>query len=93
MDMKIAGAYSQYVSPPIKINQLQHQNNINVKRGTDRLSLSPHAEDYKTAMRAMSQTPDVRHDLVNNISEMIATGRYNISAHDVAAKIFHGLGN
>ena len=91
MDMKITGAYNQYIAPPIK-GQQYHANQVPPSRsGGDKISLSSQAEDYKTAMRAMQVTPDVRHDLVNNLRDMITNGNYNISAHDVAARIFQGL--
>ena len=91
MDMKITGAYNQYVAPPVKGQQF-HLNPASPSRsGGDKISFSSQAEDFKTAMRAMQVTPDVRHDLVNNLREMIVSGTYNISAHDVASRIFHGL--
>ena len=91
MDIKITGAYNQYIAPPVKGQQF-HTNHVSpLRSGGDKISLSSQAEDYKTAMRAMQITPDVRHDLVNSLRDMIANGNYNICAHDVAARIFHGL--
>ena len=91
MDIKITGAYNQYIAPPLKGQQF-HASLVSPSRSVgDKISLSSQAEDYKTAMRAMQVTPDVRHDLVSNIRDMISNGTYNISAHDVAARIFHGL--
>ena len=93
MDMKITGAYNQYIAPPVKGQQF-HANHVSALRnGGDKISLSSQAEDYNTAMRAMQITPDVRQDIVNNLRDMIAGGTYNISAHDVATRIFHGLEN
>lgn len=93
MDMKITGAYKQYISPPVKINHLQPQTVANVAPRGDKVSLSQQAEDYKKAFRAISLAPDVRHELVESLRDMITNGKYNISAQDVAAKIFHGLEN
>ena len=91
MDMKITGAYSQYIAPTVKGQQF-HASQIPPSRsGGDKVSLSSQAGDYKTAMRAMQVTPDVRQDLVNSLRSQIASGTYNISAHDVAARIFQGL--
>ena len=91
MDMKISGAYNQYIAPPAKGQQF-HATHVTLSRsGGDKISLSSQAEDYKTAMRAMQITPDVRHDLVNSLRDMITNGNYNVSAHDVASRIFHGL--
>ena len=91
MDMKITGAYNQYLTPPIKGHQHQaNQASASRARG-DKVSLSSQAEDYNTAMRAMQITPDVRQELVSSLRDMITNGTYNISAHDVAARIFQGL--
>ena len=91
MDMKITGAYNQYIAPPVKGQQF-HANHASPQRsGGDKISLSSQAEDYKTAMRAVQFAPDVRSDLVNSLRDMISKGNYNICPHDVAARIFHGL--
>ena len=91
MEIKITGAYSQYTAPPAKAQQF-HAIHVSPSRsGGDKISLSSQAEDYKTAMRAMQVTPDVRHDLVNYLRDKISNGSYNISGHDVASRIFHGL--
>ena len=91
MDMKITGTYNQYVTPPVKGQQV-HASQVSPSRSdSDKVSLSSQAEDYNTAMRAIMITPDVRHDIVNGLRDMIAGGTYNISAHDVAARILQGL--
>ena len=91
MDMKITGAYNQYIAPPVKGQQF-HANLASPQRSDgDKISISSQAEDYNAAIRAMQITPDVRSDLVNSLRDMITNGNYNISAHDVAARIFHGL--
>ena len=91
MDMKITGAYSQYISPPVKGQQFQVSHVPHARAGSDKVSLSSQAEDYRTAIRAMQITPDIRHELVDNLRNMITNGTYNICPHDVAARIFHGL--
>ena len=91
MDIKITGAYTQYISPLSKSQHVHASHVPQPKKAGDQISLSSQAEDYKTAMRAVQITPDVRQDLVNSLREMITNGTYNISAHDVAARIFHGL--
>ena len=91
MDIKITGAYNQYLSPPIKNHQMQANPVSQPRSHSDSVSLSSQAEDYKTAMRAIQVAPDIRLDVVNNLKEMIAAGTYNVSAHDVAARIFQGL--
>ena len=91
MDMKITGAYKQYISPPVKVNYVQPAQVAYAASKGDKVSLSQQAEDYKTAFRAINNSPEIRHELVESLRDMIANGSYNISAHDVAARIFHGL--
>ena len=91
MDMKITGAYNQYIAPPVKGQQFHASHVLPTRSSGDRISFSSQAEDYKTAMRAMQIAPEVRHDLVNSLRDRIAGGTYNICAHEVAARIFHGL--
>ena len=38
-------------------------------------------------MNAVKNTPDIRMDRVNEISAKIASGEYNVSGNDIAAKI------
>jgi len=45
------------------------------------------AKDIQIAQNALSTVPDIREDIVRNISERIANGTYTVSAHDVAKKI------
>ena len=54
----------------------------------DVVALSVQAKDYQTVRNALSKVPDVREDLVRDIAARIANGTYNVSAKDVAGKIF-----
>ena len=91
MDIKATSIYAAYQVPPARGSS----NISSPKRSTvlesDKLSLSAEAEDYKTAMRVLAQTPDVRHEVVSRIQSMIAAGTYRVSSFDVASRIFQGL--
>jgi len=54
----------------------------------DMVALSVQAKDYQFVKSALSKTPDVREDLVQSISKRIQDGTYDVSAYDVAGKIF-----
>ena len=54
----------------------------------DVVALSVQAKDYQAVRGALSKVPDVREDLVRGIAERIANGTYNVSASEVAEKIF-----
>lgn len=53
----------------------------------DQLLLSSTAQDAAVAKKALSNTPDVREDLVNSIKERIDNGTYEVDAEDFAGKI------
>ena len=53
----------------------------------DQLLLSATAQDATIAKKALSNTPDVREDLVNSIKEQIDNGTYEVDVEDFAGKI------
>lgn len=60
----------------------------------DQLFLSSTAQDTVTAKKALSNTPDVREELVNSIKEKIDNGTYEVNMDDFAGKIlekYNGL--
>jgi len=92
MDMRISNVYSAY-------NVQARRNAISVPRGTERVrpgadsvNISAQASDYQYARNAVLNAPDVRADMVSQIQNQIASGTYSVSASDVAARIFHGIG-
>ncbi|MCL1995495.1 MAG: flagellar biosynthesis anti-sigma factor FlgM [Defluviitaleaceae bacterium] len=54
---------------------------------TDHVSISATAQDFRTALEAVSKVSDVREDRVREISERINSGQYNVSSMDIASKI------
>ena len=88
MDMKITGAYSQYMAPPARGRHHHAQHAAGAQQQGDKVSLSAQANDYAAAMRAIHQTPDVRQSIVGGIREMLASGAYNVAAEDVAERMF-----
>ena len=76
-----------------KINQMQSVSKINkvtTKKPvgqTDKLELSQAGKDYQVAKSAVSEAPDIRMDLVNDIKERLANGTYNVSDEDLADKL------
>jgi len=57
----------------------------------DEVALSVKAKDYQTAKTALAKVPDVREDLVRDIAARFANGTYNVTAKDVAEKLFDQL--
>lgn len=60
----------------------------------DQLVLSSTAKDAATARKALSETPDVREDLVSSIKQRIDDGTYEVDTDDFAEKLldkYNGL--
>ena len=95
MDMRITNAYNAYSVQPTRTSTSVSAPGGRVERsmsGSDSISLSAQASDYQIARRAVANAPDVREGLVNQIRERLEAGTYNVSAFDVASRIFQGLG-
>ena len=90
MDMRISSAYSAYSLQPTR-NTTNAPRTERARIDTDRVSISTQAEDYQAVRRAVANTPDVRDDLVSSIRQMLDAGTYNVSASDVASRIFQGI--
>jgi len=90
MDMRVTSAYTAYnVQQP---KGTVHNPRMGVKRAdADKVSISSQAGDFQTARKAAMAAPDVREDLVSSIRGMLENGTYNVSANDVASRIFQGL--
>ena len=92
MDMRISNVYNAY-------SVQARRNTLSVPRGAERVrqdadsvNISSQASDYQYARSAVLNAPDIRADVVNQIQNQIASGTYSVSASDVAARIFHGIG-
>lgn len=80
------GAYTQIqqvynTTKPAKVSKTQ-------KKGfSDALSISGAGKDMQTAKTALSETPDIRTDLVNDIKAQIDAGAYGVSGESFADKL------
>jgi len=92
MDMRISNVYSAYSVQARRSNLAIPRGTERVRQGADSVDISAQASDYQYARNAVSSAPDIRSDRVSQIQNQIASGTYSVSASDVAASIFHGLG-
>ncbi|NLK21797.1 MAG: flagellar biosynthesis anti-sigma factor FlgM [Epulopiscium sp.] len=53
----------------------------------DIFALSKEGKDFQTALNAISKTPDIREEKVQEIKQKIQSGIYNVGAKEVADKI------
>ena len=92
MDMRVSSVYGAYrvqqsrPTPPVPRGAGRSQ------AAADSIDISSQASDYQYARNAVANAPDIRADLVNQIQNQLSSGTYSVSASDVAARIFHGIG-
>jgi negative regulator of flagellin synthesis FlgM len=82
----VSSIYSVYNTKPA----------ISRKKTTDAASadsynVSNEGKGYNSIYKAVMQSPDIREDKVNSISQQIADGTYNVSTQDLADKILSGF--
>lgn len=53
----------------------------------DKLEISQLGRDYQVAKAAVAQADDVREDRVKTVKKQYESGRYNVSADKLAAKL------
>ena len=68
-----------------RISKVENLNKISPAK--DDVKISSVGKDFTIAMNALKDVPDIRMDRVNEISAKIASGEYNVSGNDIAAKI------
>ena len=57
----------------------------------DKVSLSDASRDMQTAKQAVSSSPDIRLEKVNEIKQAVEDGRYEIDAGKVAEKMIGSI--
>jgi len=92
MDMRISNVYGAYSVQSTRPNPSVPRGAGRVRSDADSIDISNQASDYQYARNAVASAPDIRADLVDNLQNQISAGTYSVSASDVAARIFHGLG-
>ena len=60
--------------------------------GTDKVEISQFGKDYQIAKQAVANASDVREDKVAEMKSKIASGSYDVSAEDFAAKLAEKYG-
>lgn len=53
----------------------------------DKLEISQTGKDYQVAKQAVTATPDIREDKMNDIKQRMAAGTYNVNSQEVADKL------
>lgn len=81
----ISGIYNKQK----KVNSIDEVSGVKSKK--DVVSISNRAKDYQFAMKHLKDIPDVRMDKVEEYSERIRTGNYDVKGKDIADKIIKSI--
>lgn len=82
-----------------KVSQLYQNSSVKKTSNSDKTNqsdlfeMSRTAKDYKVARQAVSETPDIREDKLNDIKSRMAAGTYNINSEEVANKMVESYFN
>ena len=66
------------------VNQSSGTKNVHKKDG---FTLSNEAQTFKSMLQKLHNEPEVRQDKVDEFSQKIASGEYNVSAENIAASM------
>ncbi|WP_028234314.1 flagellar biosynthesis anti-sigma factor FlgM [Pseudobutyrivibrio sp. MD2005] len=61
--------------------------------GRDQVQISSTGKDYQVAKAAVSESADIREDLVADIKARIKAGTYDVSTDDFADKLLSNYGS
>lgn len=80
----ISQLYAATKTRSTRSNNAADSDNVQKK---DEFVLSSEGQSFSELLGKLKNIPDVRQDRVNEISERIQNGSYNVSAMDIASKI------
>lgn len=78
----VSSIYGVYNTKPA----VSRKKNTDTK-SADTYNVSSEAKDFNAIYKAVMQSPDIREDKVNTISQQIADGTYSVSSEDLADKL------
>jgi len=88
--MNISGvSAAQEVAQISQTNRVDRANTIDIKG--EKFALSTSAKDFQSVKKLLSEMPDVRQNIVEEVKQRIEGGNYDVSSYDVADKISRDL--
>jgi negative regulator of flagellin synthesis FlgM len=92
MDVRITGAYGVYKAQPVKkVTSATPLKGASKTGSIDSVSFSAVANELNVARKALREVPDIRDNIVAELREQLNAGTYNVSASDIAARIFGAM--
>ncbi len=83
--MKITGI--QQIMETYKANRVKKTGAVDKVSKKDEVAFSSIGKDFQTALKAVSQAPDLRMDKVQELQQKMQLGTYTVDAKDAADKM------
>lgn len=83
-------AYNQ-VNSVYQTNKVLKAEKVSKSSATDAVQISSVGQDYQIAKKAISETSDVRAEIVNSIKKRMETGTYEVSSETFADKLMEKM--
>lgn len=83
-------AYNQ-VNSVYQTNKVLKAEKVSKSSATDAVHISSVGQDYQIAKKAISETSDVRAEIVNSIKKRMETGTYEVSSESFADKLMEKM--
>ncbi len=80
-------AYNQVSMVYAAAGKTQVRKTAKTSATEDKLEISQLGKDYQVAKAAVAQADDVREDRVEAVKQQYQSGKYNVSANKLAAKL------
>lgn len=82
------GVYKNQKINGQKVQRVQHAKDTRQK---DQIQLSEKAQDFKTILKTVRESQDIRSDKVESIKERMQSGEYKVSSSDIAEKMLKDI--
>ena len=79
-------AYNQ-ISQVYQAGTKTRVNKTGKVNNSDRVEISQFGKEFRIAKQAVTESPDIREELVNSVKERIKAGKYNVSNNELAARM------
>ncbi len=82
---RVSGVYDKQKN----VNRVDKTSGVSSKK--DVISISNQAKDFQTVMKAARDVPDIRTDIVNDLSVKYESGKYDVNGNEIADKVLKSI--
>ncbi|HEX3027935.1 MAG TPA: flagellar biosynthesis anti-sigma factor FlgM [Clostridia bacterium] len=82
---RVSGVYDKQKN----VSRVDKTGGVSSKK--DVISISNQAKDFQTVMKAARDVPDIRTDIVNDLSAKYESGKYDVNGNEIADKVLKSI--